>query len=79
MSEEERLIARGRRAKRLLADDDVQAAFAEVIADLLDDIRRTAWDDVSIRECKHAELRALDRVQNRLQSYADELITRNID
>lgn len=76
---EDELIARGRRAKRLLSDTDVQDAFAEAEAALLQDIRQTAWDDARLRECRHAEIRALDRVRQRLQSYADELITRRID
>lgn len=77
--DEEAIIARGRRAKRLLAESDIQAAFAETEAVILQDIRNSAWDDARLRECKHAEIRALDRVLARLQSYADELITRNID
>jgi hypothetical protein len=77
--DEEQIVNRGRRAKRLLAEGDVQAAFAETEDALLQDIRNTAWDDVRLRECKHAEIRALDRVRQRLQGYADELITRNID
>lgn len=77
--DEDQIIARGRRAKRLLADSDVQAAIADVLDALLNDIRNTAWDDQRLRERKHAEIRALDLVTQRLQSYADELITRNID
>lgn len=76
---DDELIARGRRARRLLSDSDIQTAFAETEAVILQDIRNSAWDDARLRECKHAEIRALDRVLARLQSYADELITRNID
>jgi hypothetical protein len=77
--DEDHIIARARRVRRLLTETDVQAAFDDVAQGCLNEIRNTAWDDVRRRECCHAEIRALDRLRATLQGWADELIHRNID
>jgi vacuolar-type H+-ATPase subunit C/Vma6 len=70
---QEELIIRARRVRALLNSEDVQAVFAELEADMLRDIRLTAWDEAAMRERIHAELRALDRITSRLRAWSDEL------
>jgi len=73
------LIARARRARWLLNEPEFQAACEDVERSLLRQIADTAWDEQGKRERCHAELRALRRVQEELQGWADELTKRNID
>ena len=57
----------------LLANDDVQQAFAEVERDLFEHWTSLAWDEKAQAECLRADKRALDRLRGKLQQWADEL------
>lgn len=74
MTREEELL-RAKRVRLLLDSEDVQAAFADIEADMIGDYKRTHWDQVALRESIHAELRALDRIGTRLRTWADQLDT----
>lgn len=67
MTPQER-AARGLRAKNLLADGEVQEAFAEVEAEIVAEWRKSVWP--WRQRMKWNELRGLDRVKARLASYA---------
>ena len=60
--------ARGVRIKEMLASDDVRQAFAECERDIVNEWRKTwiPWK----RNQKWHELRGLQRLQDRLTSYA---------
>jgi hypothetical protein len=73
---EDEIIARGHRARNLLADDDVQQAFADVEAELFAEWRHA--DTAQERESLHATFRAHRRLHSRLQLWADELTLRKI-
>jgi len=60
--------ARGIRAKALMNDETVQAAFAEIEAEIIAEWRRTPW--FWRQRMKWAELRGLERVRATLASYA---------
>lgn len=69
MTPEER-AARGIRAKLLLDSAEVQAAFAEVEADITAEWKRTVWP--WRQRQKWNELRGLERLRSRLASYAGQ-------
>jgi len=62
--------ARGSRIKEWLADPDVQAAFADVEADIIDEWRRTPW--FWRQRMKWNELRGFERLRSRLATYAGQ-------
>jgi hypothetical protein len=72
---EDDIIARGHRARNLLASDDVQQAFADVDAELFAEWKQASATE---RESLHATYRASQRVQSRLRAWADELTLRKI-
>lgn len=76
---EEDIINRGKRVRRLLADEDVQSALIEIERDCWQEWSATSFDESGKREVIHAELRALLRIKAKLQSWVDELATRRID
>lgn len=62
--------ARGIAAKTLLNDETIQAAFAEVEAEIVGEWRRTPW--FWRQRMKWNELRGLERLRARLASYAHQ-------
>jgi hypothetical protein len=74
---EDDVIARARRARALLADPDVSAAFDDVETEIFSEWRHAR--DVHARESLHATERALGRVRATLQGWADELTRRGIE
>lgn len=67
MTPDER-AARGARVKELLASDDVQAALAECEKDIVAEWRKAFT--ARGRERKWNELRGLERLKDRLATYA---------
>ncbi len=67
MNAQER-AARGVRTKHLMNDADIQAAFAEVEAEIIAEWRKSPW--FWRQRMKWNELRGLERVKSRLASYA---------
>lgn len=65
-------LARGDRARALLASDAFKAVAAAVDKDIRDAVFRTAADDVAGRETLHAEYRGFTALMKRLQSWADD-------
>ena len=70
---EDEIIQRAKRVARLLNEPDVQEAFADIKNDILQHIGLTHWDEAPMREVLHAELRALNRLAIKLQSWTDVL------
>jgi hypothetical protein len=62
--------ARGARIKELLSHADVQAALAEIEADIIAEWRKTPW--FWRQKMKWNELRGLERLRTRLASYASQ-------
>lgn len=69
MTPEERR-ARGIRAKLLIESADFQAAIAELEAETIDGWRKSFWSFT--RERRWHELRGLERIKNKLASYAGQ-------
>jgi hypothetical protein len=69
MNQQER-AARGIRARELLNSAEVQAAFAEVEAEIIGEWRKTVWP--WRQRMKWNELRGLERLRSRLASYAGQ-------
>lgn len=74
---EDQIIQRARRVARLLAEDDVAQAFADIEADVFREWQSAR--DERERESLHSVHRATQRLRAKLQSWADELIKRDID
>lgn len=62
--------ARGITAKALLADENVQAALAEIEQDIIAEWRKTPW--FWRQKAKWNELRGLERLKSRLATYAGQ-------
>lgn len=75
---EDEIIARGHRVRRLLADDDLQAALAELAAERFAEWQSLGWDEQPRAEMLRAEHRAQDRIVAKLTQWADELTLRHI-
>lgn len=60
--------ARGIAAKMLIEDPTITAAFEDIEADIVNEWRRTLWP--WRQRMKWNELRGLERIRQRLASYA---------
>lgn len=64
-------IRKGKRAEQLLTDEVLSEAFSDVETALIDTFKSSDPFQMDERENAHAELRALARVRNRLNTYLD--------
>ena len=65
-------IARGRRARALLASEDISAALLEIGDDLKTAIVSSAPDRADLREQAYAEYHGLKRLVVKLQAWAGD-------
>lgn len=65
------IIAQAHHAKRLLEDDVLQDAFAEIEADIYLEWRTTTIGDERQRQDLFHTLKGLERLKARLQAYLD--------
>ena len=73
---EDEIIARGRRARAILENEDIQQAMLDIDNQLFS-IWRTA-ESLQHREQLYADCRALERIRCELRSWEDELTRRSL-
>ncbi len=64
-------VERGRRARRLLKDETMSDAFADVKGEIIE--RWVASDTVAEREACHARFVSLDAVRDTLEGYVGDV------
>lgn len=72
-------VARARRCKVLLGQDDINQAFGDIERDLFEQWASLAWDEKSRAEMLRADQRALVRLRGKLQEWADFLALNRIE
>ena len=65
------IVAQANHAKRLLEDETLQGAFAEIEADIYLEWRTTTIGDERQRQDLFHTLKGLERLKARLQAYLD--------
>lgn len=77
----EKVVARGRKASMLIADPVLQEALEDIKRDVLDNFQATSEADAAKRENLYFMLKAVEKLQIKLESYRSNGIIeeRNLD